>query len=282
MIKTDLEIRLRHVQDAEDDWTKQPDQTQRKRLQNRLAQRKRRALFQTVKSKNAGLVAQHNAKSQCEPQDGRTISTESVTLCAPSPQAPQDALSSIALRIQFSLVEIGLSEHRYLRLTQYSNLRAQIQNMTILGLEPSVFADDESLSPWTIFNPFSPKDPAMASCPLMPTLLQLSTWHHPFVDLLPSPSLRDNILSASLDDTQEEQLCYDLHLIGFTIWGSQPWDPIGWEVSQEFVDNWSWLLDSETIRYSNFWRTGRGEPPLNLLRSGCSDAGNVPVFDTML
>ena len=180
-----------------------------------------------------------------------------------------------------SLVEIGLAEHRFLRLTQYSHLRAQIQNMTILDLEPSLFADDESVSPWTIFNPFTPKDPAMLSSPLMPTPLQLSTWHHPYVDLLPSPSLRDNIVSASLDDAQEEQLCYDLHLIGFTIWGSQPWDPMGWEVSQEFVDSWSWLIDPETIRYSNFWRTARGELPLVVFRNGCTDSRNITVSDTM-
>ena len=153
--------------------------------------------------------------------------------------------------------------------------------MIILDLDPNLLADDESVSPWTVFNPFAPKDPAMVSCPLMPTQLQLSTWHHPYVDLLPSPSLRDSILSALLDDTQEEQLCYDLHLIGFTIWGSQPWDPIGWEVSQEFVDNWSWLLDSETIRYSNFWRTGRGDPPLILFKNGCINSGNIITSGTM-
>ncbi|MCJ1380472.1 hypothetical protein MMC17_003577 [Xylographa soralifera] len=279
-MKTDLEVRLHHVQNAEDDWTQQQDQTQRKRLQNRLAQRKRRALIRVIKSKGTGSVTNHNAEREYEPRDGCIISTESATLSTPSPKASQDALSSIALHIQVSLVEIGLSEHRFLRLTQYSSLRAQIQNMAILELQPSLFADDESVSPWTIFNPFTPKDPAMVSCPLMPTPLQLSTWHHPFVDLLPSPSLRDNIVSASFDDAQEEQLCYDLHLIGFTIWGSQPWDPIGWEVSQEFVDKWSWLLDSETIRYSNFWRTGRGDPELILSANGCINIGNMTVFDT--
>ncbi|MCJ1395808.1 hypothetical protein MMC18_008694 [Xylographa bjoerkii] len=281
MIKTDLEVRLRHVKNAEDDWTKQHDQTQRKRLQNRLAQRKRRALLQTVKSKGTGSVTHDGIEEQHEPQSGPIIPIEPVTLLATSSKASQDALSSIALRIQLSLVEIGLSEHRFLCLTQYSNLRAQIQNMAILELEPSLFADDESVSPWTIFNPFTPKDPAMASCSLMPTPLQLSTWHHPYVDLLSSPSLRDNIISASLDEIQEEQLCYDVHLIGFTIWGSQPWDPIGWEVSQEFVDNWSWLLDSETIRYSNFWRTGRGDPPLVLFRIGCSNTEKTTVSNTM-
>lgn len=162
---------------------------------------------------------------------------------------------------------------------QYSNLRAHCQNMKMLGLDLSLFADDDALSPWTIFNPFRPTDPAFESCSLMPTLLQLKTWHHPYVDLLPSPSFRDNILVASLDESQEEQLCYDMHLSGLTIWGSQPWDPMGWEVSQEFADRWSWLMDSDTIRYSNFWRASRGE---SLLRLGKASTCNTGISATTL
>lgn len=37
---------------------------------------------------------------------------------------------------------------------------------------------------------------------------------------------------------------------------------MGWEASQQFVDQWGWIMDEETIRYSNFWRFERGELPL--------------------
>ena len=41
---------------------------------------------------------------------------------------------------------------------------------------------------------------------------------------------------------------------------------VGWEISQEFVDRWGWLVDEETIRTSNFWRIERGEAPLMVRR----------------
>ena len=109
----------------------------------------------------------------------------------------------------------------------------------------------------------------MATFPhtLSPTQLQLRSYHHPYLDLIASPSLRDNILLAMLDDDQEDQLCYSFHGgdgDDLKVWGSQPWSPIGWEISQGFVDKWGWLLDAETIRYSNFWRAERGDSPLQV------------------
>lgn len=35
-----------------------------------------------------------------------------------------------------------------------------------------------------------------------------------------------------------------------------------WEISQAFLTNWSWLVDHELLRASNFWRAERGEDPL--------------------
>lgn len=82
------------------------------------------------------------------------------------------------------------------------------------------------------------------------------------MDIIASPTMRDNILLAGLNDEQEEELCYGLHTNGFTIWGSQPWNPMGWEISQEFLEKWEGIVDEETIKCSNFWRFERGEGPL--------------------
>ncbi|KAI4217151.1 MAG: hypothetical protein LQ351_000460 [Letrouitia transgressa] len=165
-----------------------------------------------------------------------------------------------------AMAAVGLLEHHFLCLSQYSAMRAFLRNANILALDPEIFIDDDSLSPWTTDNPFT--DP-VASFPhtLSPTPLQLRSGHHPFVDVIASPTLRDNILLAVLNDEQEELLCYYFHGgdgSDLMIWGSQPWSPFGWEVSQRFVDTWGWLLDHETVRNSDFWRRERGEPPLRL------------------
>lgn len=165
-----------------------------------------------------------------------------------------------------AMAAVGLWEHHFLCLSQYSVMRAFLRNASILALDIEIFKDDDSLSPWTTDNPFT--NP-VASFPhtLSPTPLQLRSGHHPFVDVIASPTLRDNILLAVLNDEQEGQLCYSFHGgddNDLTVWGSQPWSPLGWEVSQGFVDTWGWLLDHETVRCSDFWRSERGEPPLRL------------------
>lgn len=141
--------------------------------------------------------------------------------------------------------------------------RAYVHNAGVLGMDFALFADDDSMSPWSSRNTFM--EPNIGALPhsLHPTIRQLQIPHHPYLDVLASASLRDNILIATLSDNQEDQLCMDLHTNGsVTVWGSQSWSSMGWEVSQDFVDRWGWILDDETIRSSNFWRVERGEPPL--------------------
>ena len=117
----------------------------------------------------------------------------------------------------------GLTEHRYISLTEYSVLRAYVQNADLLALSLQILADDDALSPWTTSNPY----PALAPFDICPTSLQLSTPHHPYLDIIAPPSLRDNIILSLLTPEQEDQLCYDMHVDSFTIWGSQPWNAMG-------------------------------------------------------
>ena len=157
----------------------------------------------------------------------------------------------------------GLVEHRFIHLTQYSVFRAYLANASVLSLPHSLLLDEDALSPYTVLNPFSASATFLTHT-LSPTDIQLSTYHHPYIDLIASPSLRNNVLTASLDAEQEDALCMDLHCNGFTVWGSQPWNSMGWEVTQEFTSKWAWLLDEHTIQYSNFWRAERGELPLQV------------------
>lgn len=125
--------------------------------------------------------------------------------------------------IQSIFATPGLAEHHYISLMEYSVLRAFVQNASLLRIDPFVLANDDALSPWTTSNPY----PAFAQHDLTPTPLQLSTPHHPYVDIIAPPSLRDNILRSIMTNEQEDQLCYEMHCGSFTIWGSQPWNALG-------------------------------------------------------
>ena len=125
--------------------------------------------------------------------------------------------------IQSILATPGLGEHRYICLMEYSVLRAFIQSASLLAIDPTLIANDDALSPWTTANPY----PSLAPYDLCPTLLQLSTPHHPYLDMISPSSLRDNVLLFVMTDEQEDQLCTDMHSGSFTIWGSQPWNALG-------------------------------------------------------
>ncbi|GKT93831.1 hypothetical protein Ct61P_11681 [Colletotrichum tofieldiae] len=81
------------------------------------------------------------------------------------------------------------------------------------------------------------------------------------------PRMRDNLIKAG-EDWDDEELCLDLigngdapsGQGGMILWG-EPWDPNNWEVTEDFVEKWRWILEGceEMIRSSNYWRAKRGE-----------------------
>ncbi len=253
----DLQVRLKFKKNDADDWTKVEDKALRKKLQNRLAKRKSREFYRMpnpgtkIDEANVGSNTPKSTKNTKEREqkkpEPREISQE--TSETTSPESQQDAASPVEpvsdaqalLRISQSLSESrqrldsvdlqvvaffstpGLSEHRFLCLTQYSLIRGLVQNANILAIEPSSLVNDDALSPWTLANPY----PTVAPHDLTPTPVQLCTPHHPYLDIMAPRGLRDNILLTLMDDNLEEQLCYELHLNSFTIWGSQPWNEMG-------------------------------------------------------
>ena len=151
--------------------------------------------------------------SSDDPKELRTVS------CRNSPPI-QDEVDST---IQSLFATPGLAEHRYISLVEYSVLRAFIQNASLLAIDPTLFADDYALSPWTTSHPY----PAFAPHDLRPTPLQLSTPHHPYLDIIAPPSLRDSVLLCVMTEEEEDGFCIEMHSGAFTIWGSQPWSALG-------------------------------------------------------
>ena len=99
---------------------------------------------------------------------------------------------------------------------------------------------------------------------IAPTQLQTIVPHKPYLDMLPWASLRDRLLK-SVSVINEEEFMADMRSGSLRVWGTVPWDPMGWEVSEEFARRWWFLIDGGIVRTSNFWRAQRGETPLALV-----------------
>lgn len=93
---------------------------------------------------------------------------------------------------------------------------------------------------------------------LIPTFEQRTIPHQMHIDILPWPSIRTNILKQMATINQSE-LSLDLERNHLKVWGSTPWDPMGWEMSEEFLHKWWFLLDLSVLQSTNFWRAQRGE-----------------------
>jgi hypothetical protein len=120
-----------------------------------------------------------------------------------------------------------------------------------------------------------------------PTVSQILMPHHPVLDFLPWPAVRDRIITVTNlpDDARPPtargplavvQFSYDLEdgAEGIRIWGSDPYDSKSWEVGQVLFERWWFIFDREVIDQSNHWRQLRGAPPL------CLTAGESSSLST--
>jgi hypothetical protein len=134
----------------------------------------------------------------------------------------------------------------------------------------------EAISSFSIHS--SATETSIAAYPpsLKPTQLQYTVEHHPWIDLLPCPHLRDNFLrivqKLGEDAIDEDMLCHDIVDAGpgevqpdaaLIVWG-KPWDASGWEVSEAFTQKWGHLLHGcdDLLESTNYWRAKRGLPHL--------------------
>ena len=126
-----------------------------------------------------------------------------------------------------------------------------------LAAFPNPFADSKTLPP-----------------SFLPTDLQKRTADYPdWIDLIPSPRMRDNALRTHHTFSNLE-MCADL-LSGLNglplgasgarmlVW-SDPWEPQGWEMTEGFIRKWWFLVEGcdDLLKATNHWRALRGEEPL--------------------
>lgn len=191
-----------------------------------------------------------------------------------------------------------LSRDHLITIIELNVYRASLTNIYILGAYSllcnpacgyAVNNSEPPLFPWTGHQPSG-----IIPDSLRPTPLQRSTPHEVWIDILSSPSMRDNaIIAVAEGRLRNEDLCADVlrgicgegkrrertarnvdppsgdsedgdeaHMI---VWNT-PWDLSGWEVTEGFLRKWGFLLrgdgEDDMLRATNRWRALRGEDPI--------------------
>ncbi|KAI0533817.1 hypothetical protein GGR58DRAFT_485242 [Xylaria digitata] len=182
----------------------------------------------------------------------------------PDAEGPLLMVSIGPTTIVLDLYSYPLPADCLLTLVRYNLYRACAANASILGLDPRSLHDDIT-SPFCDLKPFNHPLPKS----LLPTETQVAVRHHPYIDIFPFGNLRDKLI-LSEGTVDEDELCADLggknsttEHTGLIVW-SDPWDPMGWELSEYVAIKWARLFSGceELLIATNYWRKKRGETPL--------------------
>ncbi|KAE8133568.1 hypothetical protein BDV38DRAFT_257972 [Aspergillus pseudotamarii] len=281
----------------EEDWSGISDSKQRRRLQNRLNQRARRLrnkLETQAPSSNKtrdnsndtsadrGNYAPTALKTLEHRKNGRNMhftsdsartnslaAIEHVHILEPDSAHTKRTLRQLEI-IACTQYMLGSPRTDMLfHLVQFNFTKALIENTRAFGLTSEQLHDD-AISPFNVSGPWPYDFEASLPSSLQPTFIQRTIHHHPWLDLLPIPEMRDNLILAE-DSYDETRLCLDMKgdgnvntgQTGIIVW-SDPWDPSGWEVTESFARSWGWVLRGcwDLRRSTNSWRARRNERPL--------------------
>lgn len=167
-------------------------------------------------------------------------------------------------------------DYYLLTLIQYNVLRALMSNIELCTPADTRQAIEcGSTTHITIIPPPSSIPPAF-----YPTALQKTVIHPFWIDSIPWPSMRDNMIRAvngqGAKSFDVDELCGDVcgglyegfddvENRGILIWG-EPWQTGDWEMTEGFFRKWSWLVKGcdDLLEATNRWREHRGEDRLIL------------------
>lgn len=232
---------------------------------------------QTDTPKKKKSVKKKDGRSQCIP-DPTTSAQDILVRSQPvADQVPQWTWAPYNLRELMAQYERRATESylggspkvdHLISLSRLNIWHAANANIVALGMTTEHLWVDTSISIFSV--------PSVGICDtipasLQPTTLQKVAPHHPWLDIFPFPSIRDNLIRKG-KDLDDDELCHDL--MGFwdtrrpnatlLIWGLA-WDPSNWEVTEPFARKWAWVLVGcpEILKSTNRWRVQRGEKPLD-------------------
>ena len=165
-----------------------------------------------------------------------------------------------------------------------------------VGITEEMLCADNSLSPFFQSSAQSADDMVKANTictaqtifktlkpDLRPSSEQITVEHHPYIDILPFPTLRKNLIIHQ-EEIDGDEFFHDV-LTGLVCWGGAgigrkdreasigyastgtPWDVRSWEARAWFLRKYWALLggeDGELVRQSEWWRSMRGDDTLNM------------------
>ncbi|OGM51063.1 hypothetical protein ABOM_000290 [Aspergillus bombycis] len=241
----------------EEDWSGISDSKQRRRLQNRLNQRARRLRNKldsqappdnkASKSGNRSSAdrGEHGLKGVTTPEYRKQVSnrhciSDSVPTISLAAIEHVHILEADSPHTQWILQQLEIiARTQYmlgsprtdmlLHLIQFNFTKALIENTRVFGLTSEQLHDD-AISPFNIAGPWPYNFEASLPSSLQPTIIQRTILHHPWLDLLPVPEMRDNLILAE-DSYDETRLCLDMKgdgsvntgQTGIIVW-RDPWD----------------------------------------------------------
>ena len=225
----------------------------------------------------------------------------------PTGAGARDTQAWLDVLVEACCLKPSPTQDHLLHLIQVNVLRGLMDNKVVLLGRTSYLAKSDGAEGLQVVPPeqvFPGRAAIMSTASdlpenLRPTLLQNTVVHATCIDLMPFPSIRDNLIKQEgrfnwaelaedlvghlLDPSCffgppcqqnptiiEEQVLYYVdeddptaNRNGFIVWGA-PHRPESWEVTSGFLRKWGWFLKDceEIIESTNHWRLTRGEDPL--------------------
>ncbi|PWY80722.1 hypothetical protein BO70DRAFT_362679 [Aspergillus heteromorphus CBS 117.55] len=178
-----------------------------------------------------------------------------------------------------------------LRIETVCNITALRSIGMHIGVSEEMLCADESFSPFFRSSAHSTDELAKSNMigavqrifktlkpDLRPSREQITVQHHPYIDILPFPTLRKNLITRP-GEFDEDEFFHDI-ITGLVCWGGAglgrrdrqestgfassgtPWDVRSWEARVWFLKKYWRLLggeDGELVRQSEWWRGIRGD-----------------------
>ncbi|RDW67426.1 uncharacterized protein DSM5745_09292 [Aspergillus mulundensis] len=284
------------ISDPDEDWSGIADRKVRRRLQNRCNQRalRLRKKLESKTSPDATVPNRRDAQAQgaqamatAAPLDlDLDLNLDQVRILAANTPQAKAILAHFEALARAQYTQSSPRADMLLHLIKFNFIKALLANMAVLGLSDE-HLHDEAISPFNTLGPWHAASnmagDSWSNLPpsLRATPIQRAVPHHPWLDLLPIPQMRDNLILAG-ESYDEETLCRDMKghgcagasaggrrggayagHSGIIVW-KDPWDASGWEVTEGFARSWGWVVRGcwDLMASTNAWRARRCERAL--------------------